>query len=529
MYKACIVDDSVIERNGLSQMIDWQSYGIDIVGCFANAERVLKYLEQNKIDVLFADILMPKMNGLELAKIVHDNYPDVRIIFVSSYDDFSYAKFAISVNASCYLLKPVVEEELIDAVKKVVKELDNSNIQRATYQRLQDEVASSQSMVTEQLFRQLLMESCHPQNITSFLSAVGIDNKVYPHVRCVALKYTYNTPHTSSQIKLIEEEYLSDFGEEYCLYRYAYSHDMNVLAVFSKNNDKSMLSEYLNQYYDKFIESIDGSLVMGISDKSDSLFNLDILFRQAEHSCHYSFYANTSIVYYDMIKHYENIDLTVNVDSIDMFENIKGVILNKDINGAMEMLDTYIKNSGYSVDVTRSIVLTILNYIQVILYDLNISITDYFEDAKQIWNKIFTLKTVDSLKNYLKNLLTIVFGLNEYDKMSRNARVVMGVKKYIGENYSNQISVEDIAQSMFISAKQCNTIFESQEKISIFEYLTKFRMEMARQLLSDPSNKIYQVTDMVGYRNKSHFTAMFKKYYGVTPTEFRGEFSDIEK
>ena len=113
--------------------------------------------------------------------------------------------------------------------------------------------------------------------------------------------------------------------------------------------------------------------------------------------------------------------------------------------------------------------------------------------------------------------------------MSRNARVVIGVKKYISDNYSNQISVENIAQSMFISAKQCNTIFESQEGISIFEYLTKFRMEMARQLLSDPSNKIYQVTDMVGYKNKSHFTAMFKKHYGVTPTEFRGDFLDSDK
>lgn len=128
MYRVLIADDEQGIRTGLKVLVDWQELGFAIVEEAENGQEALGKMKNGKIDVLFTDIRMPEMDGLELIKTVRAEYPGCRIIIISAYTDFSYVKTAMTLGARNYLLKPVNEEELEQAFLELRKELDLDRI-----------------------------------------------------------------------------------------------------------------------------------------------------------------------------------------------------------------------------------------------------------------------------------------------------------------------------------------------------------------------------------------------------------------
>ena len=120
MYTYLIVDDEMIERKGIRMLLSWMNIRENILEA-SNGEEALEVFEKEKIDVLLTDINMPFMDGIELLSRIHEEYPGTETVIFSGYDEFSYAKKAISYGVSAYILKPVNPEEF----KKVVGRLDS--------------------------------------------------------------------------------------------------------------------------------------------------------------------------------------------------------------------------------------------------------------------------------------------------------------------------------------------------------------------------------------------------------------------
>ena len=99
MLKVFLVEDESIVREGLRDNIPWQQYGYEFVGEASDGEMALPLIQKTKPDVLLTDIKMPFMDGLSLSRLVHQEFPDMKIIIISGYDDFEYARGAILVGA----------------------------------------------------------------------------------------------------------------------------------------------------------------------------------------------------------------------------------------------------------------------------------------------------------------------------------------------------------------------------------------------------------------------------------------------
>ena len=125
MTKILLVEDESIVRKGIALSIDWAEYGAEITDEASNGEEALKKCQSTQPDIVITDIRMPQMDGLEFVKKLREILPDTKVIILSGYEDFNYAKRAIALNVSDYLLKPVNEEELVSAVKKLQKQIEN--------------------------------------------------------------------------------------------------------------------------------------------------------------------------------------------------------------------------------------------------------------------------------------------------------------------------------------------------------------------------------------------------------------------
>jgi len=126
VYTVLIVDDEFLIRKGMRQFLDWEQYGFTIIGEVANGLEALKFVKENKVDLVITDIRMPGLDGLELVEKLHENnlYPYVTIL--SGYGEFEYARKAIEREVLSYLLKPIEEEELIEMLKRAKQKLDEA-------------------------------------------------------------------------------------------------------------------------------------------------------------------------------------------------------------------------------------------------------------------------------------------------------------------------------------------------------------------------------------------------------------------
>lgn len=127
MYKIIIVDDEVLIRNGLRNYFPWESVGFEVVASFENGKLALDYINENRVDVMITDIKMPFMDGLELASLVHENYPDLTTIFLTGHRDFDYAQKAIKYNVKRYIVKPTKYNELFKIFTELRDELDKKH------------------------------------------------------------------------------------------------------------------------------------------------------------------------------------------------------------------------------------------------------------------------------------------------------------------------------------------------------------------------------------------------------------------
>ena len=138
MYKLIFADDERIVREGMRKIINWEQCGFTVMGFCENGMEVLELVETDCPDVIITDIKMPVLDGIEMSRRVRQKYKDVKILFVTGFDDFSYAKSAVDLNVSEYILKPVSAADMTKTLQKLKEQLDEERTNRQGMERLRD-------------------------------------------------------------------------------------------------------------------------------------------------------------------------------------------------------------------------------------------------------------------------------------------------------------------------------------------------------------------------------------------------------
>ena len=124
MIKAIVVDDEILTREGISANIPWEKLGYELVAVCADGREARDYVQGHEVDVVLTDICMPYMDGLQLSEFLYHEYPQIKIIIFSGYDEFEYAKQALKYQVSEYLLKPVTASELSGVLIQIGEKID---------------------------------------------------------------------------------------------------------------------------------------------------------------------------------------------------------------------------------------------------------------------------------------------------------------------------------------------------------------------------------------------------------------------
>lgn len=187
MYKVIFADDEKLVRNRIGQIIQWEEAGFQLVGCCANGYEVMEVIDKVVPDLVVLDINMPFITGIDAAKQIKNSYPHVKIVFITGYTEFEYAKSAIDLGALKYMVKPVTADDFRDLLAEVKALLDRENAHMQKVSQLEHLYQEAQKMVLQDI-----------------LSDPNINQSIYGRVRNQNLPWTEETHFQVAVIKVDE-------------------------------------------------------------------------------------------------------------------------------------------------------------------------------------------------------------------------------------------------------------------------------------------------------------------------------------
>lgn len=537
MLKVFLVEDESIVREGLRDNIPWQQYGYEFVGEASDGEMALPLIQKTKPDVLLTDIKMPFMDGLSLSKLVHQEFPDMKIIIISGYDDFEYARGAILVGAEQYLLKPItraaMQKVLADLKTKIETEREQKNYQ----EKFQSEVREYEQFSRTDFFVKVFEGRMPVQDI--YEEAAKLSLKI--NAPCYNILLFNLQEKRTSENWGTESEDFARKREELLHYFIRYPENLvfrwnvNTYGVLIKGSPAQM-----QELGDRCLENVerichpaekvlDWYVALGEPVERPSM--LAECYSKVNHLFAYRFlrpqlHVFTGETMGKMVPEKEEGGSIRDIDPAKMeAELIRDFLLQ----GARDEVADFVEN--YLLAVGEALQSAMFrNYLTLHVYFAAVSYVESLGCDKEEFLQLLNDEGLtpegqydeDTLPDYLCGLIVKAMELRDRESDNQSKRILKKALSYIEENFSQEsLSLNSVAGEVNVSANYFSAIFSQAMQVTFVEYVTGKRMDKAKKLLRQTQMHTGEIAMEVGYKDPHYFSFVFKKTQGCTPREYR--------
>lgn len=516
MYKMLIVDDNNMQIKSLLTFIDWEAFEITEIKTASNGQKGVEVFKEFMPDIVITDVVMPVMDGIEMTKEIQSIKNDIKIIYMSCYEDAEYLKSAMSNKIASYILKPLDPEELSKAITDVLAQLQKEKKHEALNRMFEENGGVFRESF---LFRLLYSDNMDFQYAASTLSELGLKN--YSSYLVLRLEITSSVQECTEICELlnfVNESILKEIdGQAFVETK----RHLNVILMGNSKNGKSFLeyaSEVVSKHIDALSDTIDIEISIGFSKEGESLLDAQNMLRQAAYVLENNLNIGENNIYF--FEKFNYISMEYNI--MDLKKNLDEMISRKDSAAVELFLNHYwLRSESYHANEIKSFCLSVMVTLQLLLSERNFNLNDVFDGSEIIWQKMDNFETIKDARMWLYNILNLVIGFFGDEEESRQEKLVSEIIRYIDKHYGDVSNVEQIASSVYISPSYAKSLFKRCTGKTISEYLNNKRMEEAKRLLANPQAKVYEVAKSVGYKSKPYFVKAFKKFTGQLPSEYQ--------
>lgn len=520
MYKVLLVDDESMIRNGIKNSVPWAELGITEVKTAANGLEALGMISSFQPEIVLTDIRMPEMDGLELLEQIKSTSPETKVVILSGFDEFSYAQKAVKLGAFDYLLKTANLNEIKNVILSAINAIKQ---QQMKHQQL----VTGWPLYREKLFQQLFYARQPWVEVSEKLNAVGIDSKEWIYVLAVAEigtseNATQNSPILQEQINWIAEEHLGQHG--YC-FEGKYDEFVWIYLFENEESYPDQLNIFINKCNDilkTIYKNFGLNLHIGMSEIGLGLEQIRKCYEEAAESI-----EAQSLPGKGGITQYQSVEQTDRNYFLSKTQerNLISLLRTGDhasICQTIEIIfDSTFKPAKLSKVRLQQFLVDLFSLAILVLreYDLEVEIVFgqkflYLEEIKQI-------KDWQEAKNWLAERMAKEARYILEHKLVKNKTVVESAKSYIEAHYPENLTLTRVAETVHMSPNYFSSVFSSEAGQSFMEYLTSRRIEKAKLMLVDKDAKAFEVGEKVGYDNPQYFSRIFKKYTGMSPSEYK--------
>lgn len=539
MYKLVIVDDEPSVLKGLSTYFDWLSYGIELAGMADDGDTGLELIERIKPDIVLTDVKMPALDGISMATELRSRFPAMKLVFISGHGNADYLKSALKVHAVDYIFKPISRKELRTVMGHVVEALEEERQQRRMINDMQVKLAQSMPLLREKFLMSLIHDRLSPGSIGEKIRFLGVP--IPADSPCIVLCITVDDAaqvmeHRTERdrqllsyaaLNVIQE--LMDKQFRGVVFEHKTGEFVSILALEQQEEaggdtgfEQALvtLAESIRDNLGKWLKL---SVTIGVGERTDSLSGLPSSYMRAREAVDLRWYlGKNKVLTLDHLESGESARYRFEPESGEAVLSA----LNSGETGRLqaELVDIFgllghNRRNGFRY--AKNVGLQLILLSGRALLELNLLTEEWESRETDAWERTMQLETMQDLQDHVISYLSGVCRSIHEKRKGKAGSAIRRIRRLIEERYAENLTVRDIAEGVYLSATYVSLLYKQETGETLFEYLTKIRMDKAKELLKDPQNKLYEVCYAVGYSDPSHFSKLFKKLTGLTPSAYR--------
>ena len=528
MYKIMIIDDNHISVDGICHNIGWSDLNAEVVCKAYDGQQALHYLQNNPVDLIISDIEMPQLDGLSLAKNALKLNSSIKIILISAFDKFEYAKQAIRLGAFDYIEKPLDYAYLEEIIRNALDMLDKEQKNLAILKK-------SRPIMVDNFFHKLIQSSSDEARYTLSDYANYLQlNLEYHYYQAIVIRI-----QNAAEIKEkngIEEYHIklmsmSDtirelFNKNFALVHTLSTFDEIVLLLGHNYSNRKyfystsyeLLTELIQLYKHHLFE-----VNIGIGSIVKYLWSLSSSYSNALKSLEYRFFFPQKDIF--TISDTVDKDYAVELYEVSGNEELIQLLCKNDLDGVKKWILSFSEELTQSYKNKQFIFLRVyqlLGHLLKFLCDMGLNINDMEKDIIKTYQQLDSFSTSAEIFQWLFHLCQTISDEMNLSTQSHQEHVCTATLEYIQQHYQdNTLCLNEIADHVHISPAHLSALFKKQRQQNISDVITDIRIEAACSLLKNTSLPLKEISAKVGYSNQYYFSSCFKKKTGKTPSSYR--------
>lgn len=540
MLKIFLAEDEVIVRETIKRMIPWEDLGFELVGEAADGEMALPLLLRQKPDLLITDIKMPFMDGLTLAKVAKKEIPGLKVVILSGYDDFNYAKQAINIGVEDYLLKPITKNALIERLTEIRSRYEHEKTQKEYYEKFHREMQAYEKNSSRDFFEALVSGSMDMMEIYRRSEKLGLDivaeayNVLIFTMNCEEDFSGQREGYSEWEAESLEllEEFFSE-NTSAMLFRcniFSYGVLIKGQKETIEENTRSCVSE-IQRILDRKEQKRQWFVAAG--EPVERLSQIQKSYYSASRAFSQRYLYDENILYYDEMASMEKKNVTEDdstyLQKVDV-NALNPVILQKFLsNGLLEETENFVKDYFFAIGqepleslvfrnyVTLNVRFSVMSFLKEIGCDTR---TLEQEDTEDVLSE--SSKSLENAIAYAEKIISQAIALRDQNSGNKNRSILKTAVDFIDSHYMEEdMSLNKAANAANVSANHFSALFSQNMGQTFIEYLTNLRMNKAKEYLRCTSMRSSEIAGEIGYKDAHYFSYLFKKTQGMTPSDYR--------
>ena len=549
MLKIFLAEDEVVVRETIKRMIPWEELGFELVGEAADGEMALPLLIRQQPDLLITDIKMPFMDGLTLARLAKKEIPGLKVVILSGYDDFNYAKQAIGIGVEDYLLKPITKNALIERLSEIRSRYEHEKTQKEYYEKFQREMQAYEKNSSRDFFEALVGGSMDMMEVYKRAEKLGLD------IVAEAYNVLIFTMNCDEDFSGQRDEYSSWEAESLeLLENFFAGHSSAMLFrsnIFSYGvllkGQRETIEENTRACVDeirKILSRQDGrrEWFLAVGQSVERLSQIQKSYHTASRAFSQRYLYDENILYYDEMETMEHPGGQAESEDNAYLQKVDVNALNPAIlqkflsNGLQEETENFVKDYFYAIGQEPMESLVFRNYV---ILNVRFSVISFIKGLGCDTNEMESADTEEVLaesgKNmesaiaYAKKMISQANEIRDQNSGNKNRSILKTAVDFIDSHYMDEeISLNTVANVANVSSNHFSALFSQNMGQTFIEYLTTLRMNKAKELLRCTGMRSSEIAGEIGYKDAHYFSYLFKKTQGMTPSDYRKAREDKE-
>lgn len=530
--KVFLVEDEVIIRSGVKKSINWEQEGYEFVGEASDGELAYPMILKEKPDILITDIRMPFMDGLELSRLVKKELPDIKILILSGYDEFEYAKKAIKIGVTEYLLKPISAAKLTEVLNAVAETIRQENEEKNLLETYFAEMRENTERDKMRLFEKLLMGDLSMGEILEAGERFGM-NLGASCYKIVLFKILANLENHVYAEQMVDACSSVEQAASMMDGVYVFQRGVEGWAFLLTAQDEKSMEESAKILYQNLKQAMKNYTQLeyfgGIGSTVPRIRSLKQSFREADRAFAARFVEEANQIISQKEFEKSQMEEGLKMQGVVQIGKSREMLQKFLSNGTREEVkafsDAYIsrieEENIRSTMVRQYVVIDVC--IVILSFCERISSANRLqEEAEELQKMMQKIHSLSEIKKYVVRLLNEAIELRDAESGRRYSDLIAAAKKEIENHYmTEEISLNTVAISVGMSPSYFSSIFSKEAGKTFVEYLTEVRIEKAKEFLMCSSMKTSEIGYEVGYKDPHYFSYIFKKVQGCSPKEYR--------